>query len=162
MNLSLLNKVRKTGVKRKPVQYYLVREDVLTESMRKTLEAKALLESGKAEQINDAVAKVGLSRSAFYKYRDSVIAFHSLVKEKIITLFIFLQDRSGALSQVLQTVAELGCNVLTINQTIPLQGRANVTLSIETGTMVVGISELMHRLEEVDAVERVEVIGSGM
>lgn len=144
------------------VQYYLVREDVLTESMKKTLQAKALLESGKVEQVNDAVAQVDLSRSAFYKYRDSVFAFHSLVKEKIITLFIYLQDRSGALSEVLKTVADLGCNVLTINQTIPLQGRANVTLSIETGTMVVELSELMHRIEEVDAVDRVEVIGSGM
>lgn len=143
-------------------QFYLVREDVLTESMRKTIEAKALLESGKIEQINDAVATVGLSRSAYYKYRDSIIPFHSLVKEKIITLFIFLQDRSGALSQVLLTVAELGCNVLTINQTIPLQGKANVTLSVEIESMVVDINELIHRLETIDAVKRVELIGSGM
>lgn len=145
-----------------PIQYYLVREDVLTESMKKTLQAKSLLESGKVEQVNDAVAQVGLSRSAFYKYRDSVFAFHSLVKEKIITLSVFLVDRSGALSEVLKTVAELGCNVLTINQTIPLQGRANVTLSIETAAMVVELSELLSRLEAVEAVERVEVIGSGM
>lgn len=143
-------------------QFYLVREDVLTESMRKTIDAKALLESGKVEQINDAVAAVGLSRSAYYKYRDSIIPFHALVKEKIITLFIFLQDRSGALSQVLLTVAELGCNVLTINQTIPLQGKANVTLSVETESMVVGINELTERLEAIDAVKRVELIGSGM
>ncbi len=145
-----------------PIQYYLVREDVLTESMKKTLKAKSLLESGKVDQVNDAVEIVGISRSAFYKYRDSVFAFHSLIKEKIITLFIFLQDRSGALSEVLKILANLGCNVLTINQTIPLQGRANVTLSIETGTMVVELSELMHQIEAVDAVERVEVIGSGM
>lgn len=145
-----------------PIQYYLVREDVLTESMKKTLQAKSLLESGKVDQVNDAVEMVGISRSAFYKYRDSVFAFHSLVKEKIITLFIFLQDRSGALSEVLKILANLGCNVLTINQTIPLQGRANVTLSIETGTMVVELSELMHQIEAIDAVERVEVIGSGM
>lgn len=140
----------------------MVREDVLTESMKKTLEAKALLESGKVEQVNDAVARVGLSRSAFYKYRDSVFPFHSIIKEKIITLSVFLVDRSGALSEVLKTVAEIGCNVLTINQTIPLQGRANVTLSIETGAMAVELSELIARIEEVDAVERVEVIGSGM
>lgn len=145
-----------------PIQYYLIREDVLTESMKKTLEAKALLESGQVEQVNDAVSEVGLSRSAFYKYRDSVFAFHSLVKEKIITLSVFLVDRSGALSQVLKTVAELGCNVLTINQTIPLQGRANVTLSIETAAMVVELSELIAQIEAVAAVERVEVIGSGM
>lgn len=145
-----------------PIQYYLVREDVLTESMKKTLQAKALLESGQAAQVNDAVSQVGLSRSAFYKYRDSVFAFHSIVKEKIITLSVFLLDRSGALSEVLKTVADSGCNVLTINQTIPLQGRANVTLSIETAVMVIELSELISRIEAVAAVERVEVIGSGM
>ncbi|MFA8439668.1 ACT domain-containing protein [Pueribacillus sp. YX66] len=145
-----------------PIQYYLVREDVLTESMKKTLQAKALLESGQAAQVNDAVSQVGLSRSAFYKYRDSVFAFHSIVKEKIMTLSVFLLDRSGALSEVLKTVADSGCNVLTINQTIPLQGRANVTLSIETAVMVIELSELISRIEAVAAVERVEVIGSGM
>lgn len=145
-----------------PIQYYLVREDVLTESMKKTLQAKALLESGQAAQVNDAVSQVGLSRSAFYKYRDSVFAFHSIVKEKIITLSVFLLDRSGALSEVLKTVADSGCNVLTINQTIPLQGRANVTLSIETAVMVIELSELISRIEALAAVERVEVIGSGM
>ena len=145
-----------------PIQYYLVREDVLTESMKKTLQAKELLESGQAAQVNDAVSQVGLSRSAFYKYRDSVFAFHSIVKEKIITLSVFLLDRSGALSEVLKTVADSGCNVLTINQTIPLQGRANVTLSIETAVMVIELSELISRIEAVAAVERVEVIGSGM
>lgn len=145
-----------------PIQYYLVREDVLTESMKKTLQAKALLESGQAAQVNDAVSQVGLSRSAFYKYRDSVFAFHSIVKEKIMTLSVFLLDRSGALSEVLKTVADSGCNVLTINQTIPLQGRANVTLSIETAVMVIELSELISRIEALAAVERVEVIGSGM
>jgi chorismate mutase len=142
-------------------QYYLVREDVLSESMQKALEAKSLLERGKVDTINEAVKEVGLSRSAFYKYRDGIFPFHALVKEKIMTIFLNLEDRSGALSGVLQTVASLGCNVLTINQTIPLRGRANVTLSVETGAMHVEINELLKRLKELEAVERAEVIGSG-
>lgn len=149
-------------MKRDTHQFYLVREDVLTETMIRALEAKALLESGKCDQVSEAVAKVGISRSAYYKYRDSVIPFHSLMKEKIITLFIHLQDRSGTLSNVLRTVAGLGCNVLTINQTIPLQGRATVTLSIETGQMTVQIADLVQSLKRVEAVEYVEVIGTGV
>jgi chorismate mutase len=68
-------------------RYYLVREDVLTEAMQKTLDAKQLLQSGEVASIWDAVKKVDLSRSAFYKYRDAVFPFHSIVRERILTVF---------------------------------------------------------------------------
>src|SRR3954454_21290645 len=111
-------------------KFYLVREDVLPEAMKKTLDAKEMIERGRAESVWDAVQRVDLSRSAFYKYRDTVFPFHTVVKERIITLFFHLEDRSGTLSQLLTIVAAAGCNVLTIHQTIPIQGRANVTLSL--------------------------------
>ncbi|WP_312889022.1 ACT domain-containing protein [Desertibacillus haloalkaliphilus] len=142
-------------------QFYLVREDMLTEAMQKTLEAKALLERGKENTIAEAVHAVGLSRSAFYKYKDGIFPFHTMVKEKIITLSINLEDRSGALSELLSLVATEGSNVLTINQTIPLQGRANITLTIDTAPMKTTISDLVKSLEEMDAVEKVELVGSG-
>lgn len=142
-------------------QFYLVREDMLTEAMKKTLEAKALLESGKAKKINEAVQAVGLSRSAFYKYKDGIYPFKTMVNEKIVTLSINLVDRSGTLSQLLAIVASSGSNVLTINQTIPLKGRANVTLSIDTEPMTCSISELSKKLTDLDAVEKVEIVGSG-
>jgi chorismate mutase len=142
-------------------KFYLVREDMLTEAMQKTLEAKALLESGKKRKINEAVHEVGLSRSAFYKYKDGVFPFHTMTKEKIITLSINLEDRSGSLSAMLATVAEAEANVLTINQTIPLQGRANITLSIDTATMSLEIDELVEKIESMEAVEKVELVGSG-
>jgi len=129
--------------------------------MQKTLEAKQLLESGKVKKINEAVQRVGLSRSAFYKYKDAILPFHTVLKEKIVTLSINLADRSGTLSKLLAIVAETGANVLTINQTIPLQGRANITLSIDTSNMNVNISELVRKLEIMDAVEKVELVGSG-
>ena len=142
-------------------QYFLVRYDMLTEAMQKTLEVKQLLESGKIKKINEAVQTVGLSRSAFYKYKDAILPFHTVLKEKIVTLSINLEDRSGTLSQLLAIVAQTGSNVLTINQTIPLQGRANIALSIDTSLMDVEISELVRKLEEMDAVEKVELVGSG-
>ncbi|OIJ22495.1 ACT domain-containing protein [Anaerobacillus alkalidiazotrophicus] len=129
--------------------------------MQKTLEAKALIDSGKARNINEAVQAVDLSRSAYYKYKDGIFPFHKMVKEKIITLSIHLEDRSGTLSKLLSVVANAGSNVLTINQTIPLQGRATITLTIETAPMTVGIDHLVKQIQQLDAVEKVELIGSG-
>ncbi|KGX83246.1 ACT domain-containing protein [Pontibacillus marinus] len=142
-------------------QFYLVRSDVLPESMQKTLEAKALLERGKVESVHEAVQQVDLSRSAFYKYRDAVYPFQSMVKEKIITLFFHLEDRSGTLSELLKMVAQSGCNILTINQTIPLQGKANVTLSINTSSMTISIEQMLQNFNKLDFIDRVEIVSSG-
>ncbi|ADE71659.1 MULTISPECIES: ACT domain-containing protein [Priestia] len=142
-------------------QFYLVREDVLPEAMKKTLDAKLLIERGKAESVADAVQAVDLSRSAFYKYRDTVFPFQTVVKQRIISLFFHIEDRSGTLSHLLSTVASSGCNVLTIHQTIPLQGRANVTLSLDTASMNVELNEMLRRLKSLEFVDKVDVLGSG-
>jgi chorismate mutase len=142
-------------------KFYLVREDVLPEAMKKTSDAKEMIDRGKAESIWDAVQKVDLSRSAFYKYRDTVFPFSSIIKERLITLFFHLEDRSGTLSKLLGVVASAGCNVLTIHQTIPLQGRANVTLSLNVSDMGIGLDDLLSQLSELAFVEKVEVLGSG-
>lgn len=141
--------------------FYLVREDVLTEAMQKTLEAKALLQSGKATSIWDAVKEVDLSRSAFYKYRDAVFPFHSIVQERILTVFLQLEDREGTLARLLQLVAESECNVLTIHQTIPIQGRASVTLSLDVTAMTKDINEFLAEMKRLDFVEAADVISSG-
>ncbi|HHY72863.1 MAG TPA: ACT domain-containing protein [Bacillus bacterium] len=145
----------------KEQSYYLIREDFLPEAMKKTLEAKALIERGKSVSVADAVQMVGLSRSAFYKYRDGIFPFHAIVKERIITLFFHLEDRSGTLSEMLAMVADAGCNVLTINQNIPLQGKANVTLSLNTSGMKEDINVLIQRLKGLEFVKKVEILGSG-
>ena len=132
-------------------KFYLVREDVLPEAMKKTIEAKELLDRGKAESVWEAVQQVDLT----------VFPFHTVVKERLITLFFYLADRSGTLSNLLTTVASTGCNVLTIHQTIPLQGRANVTMSINIENMEVDIDELLTKLRGLEFVEKVEVLGSG-
>lgn len=142
-------------------QFYLVREDVLPEAMEKALEAKAMLERGKAKTVFEAVQAAGISRSAFYKYRDGVFPFHKVVKEKIITLFFYLEDHSGTLSKLLGEAADAGCNVLTIHQSIPLQGRANVSLSMDTSAMTISIDTLLKSFRDLPAIEKVEIIGSG-
>ncbi|MEH7106613.1 MULTISPECIES: ACT domain-containing protein [Bacillaceae] len=142
-------------------KFYLVREDVLPEAMKKTIEAKDMLERGKAESIGDAVQKVDLSRSAFYKYRDTVYPFSTISKESIVSLFFHLEDRSGTLSKLLSVVATSGCNVLTIHQTIPLQGRANVTLSLNTSGMIHEMDQLLNELRRLEFIEKVEVLGTG-
>ncbi|WP_421380157.1 ACT domain-containing protein [Bacillus salacetis] len=142
-------------------KFYLVREDVLPDAMRKTLQAKELIERGKADSVWEAVRSIDLSRSAFYKYRDTVFPFHTIVKERIITLFFHLEDRSGTLSYLLGEVARTGCNILTIHQTIPLQGRANVTLSLNIADITVDIEEMLNSLRKLEFVEKVEMLGSG-
>ncbi|WP_026689085.1 ACT domain-containing protein [Alteribacter aurantiacus] len=148
-------------MKRKTENFYLVREDMLSEAMLKTVEAKKLIESGKVANVSEAAEVLDMSRSAFYKYKDGIFPFHTMVKEKIVTLSIHLEDRSGALSKLLAIIAEEKGNVLTINQTIPLQGRANLTVSIETASMTSNINRLVYRIETLEYIERVEVIGSG-
>lgn len=145
----------------KYMKFYLVREDVLPEAMKKTLEVKEMMDRGKAESVRDAVDKVDLSRSAYYKYRDTVFPFSSIKKEQLMSLFFHLEDRSGTLSKLLSVVASSGCNVLTIHQTIPLQGRANVTLSLNTGNMEMEIDDLLHEFKKLEFVEKVEVLGTG-
>lgn len=142
-------------------RYYLVREDVLTDAMQKTLEAKQLLQNGAVTSIWDAVKQVDLSRSAFYKYRDAVFPFHSIVQERILTVFILLQDRKGTLAKLLETVSDAHCNILTIHQTIPIQGRANVTLSLDVTSMSIELDELIHTIKRLDFVESADVISSG-
>lgn len=142
-------------------RYYLVREDVLTDAMQKTLEAKRLLETGAVTSIWEAVKKVDLSRSAFYKYRDAVFPFHSIVQERILTIFIQLQDQKGTLAKLLEIITVAHCNVLTIHQTIPIQGRANVTLSLDVTSMEIGLEELINKINELESVEAAEVISSG-
>ncbi|MCG3089235.1 ACT domain-containing protein [Sporosarcina cyprini] len=142
-------------------QFYLVREDVLTESMQKMLEAKRLLASGEERTIQEATKRVGLSRSAYYKYRDTVFPFESIARERILTIFIQLEDRQGSLATILQIISDARCNVLTIHQTIPVQGRANITLSLDVTEMPLKMDEFMQRMKAPNFIDSVHLISSG-
>lgn len=141
--------------------FALVRVDMLPEAIQKTLEAKRLLETGVVEKVQDAVEQVGMSRSSFYKYRDSVFPFHSMVKERIVTISLILEHRAGVLSNVLGYLAQARANVLTIHQTIPIQGVANVSMSVDTTHMREEMNGIIDGLALLSGVRRAFVVGSG-
>lgn len=150
------------AVKNEHKTFYLVRGDFLPEAMRKTLEVKEQLERGKVKSIYDAVKQADLSRSAFYKYRDAVFPLQSMQHTQIITLFFHLVDQSGTLSQLLDIVAKAGGNILTIHQTIPIHGKANVTLSLDVEHLKIELDQLIIKLKEQKDIERVDILSSGM
>ncbi len=139
--------------------FYLVREEILPEAIKKTIKVKELLKRGEARTINDAVEKMELSRSAYYKYKDYVFPFYEASKEKIVTLALLLEHKPGVLSRVLNTIANDKGSVLTINQGIPLQGMANATISLETVDLVIDLEALLDKLRLIEGVKRLEVLG---
>jgi chorismate mutase len=141
--------------------FYLVREDILPEALLKTVEAKRMLISGEAKTVHDAVKQVELSRSAFYKYKDGILLPSEWRKEWMVTISMRLTDRAGMLSRVLALVATWGGNVLTINQTIPLQGYANVTLTIDLRNRQELLGELIGQLQAEDGISDVSLSGQG-
>lgn len=142
-----------------PGQFYLVRESILPEAIKKTIKVKELLKHHHSRTINQAVQELGLSRSAFYKYKDHVFPFYDVTQGKIVTLSIMIFDKPGALSKVLNTVAVSNGSILTINQGIPLQGMADVSISIETKGLQRPMDDLIQELEKLSGVSRVEIIG---
>lgn len=142
-------------------RYYLVREDILPEALVKTVQAKELLARGEVKTIHEAVEQVELSRSAFYKYKDGIYSLSKLERERIVTISMDLEHRSGILSRVLAMIAGLEGNVLTIHQTIPLQGIANVVISVETSQMSETLADLLDQLRSQDGVTRATLIGQG-
>lgn len=139
--------------------FYLVREEILPEAIKKTIKVKELLKRGEARTINEAVEKMELSRSAYYKYKDFVFPFYEASREKIVTLALLLEHKPGVLSRVLNTMANERGSVLTINQGIPLQGVANATISLETADLAIDLEALLDKLRLVDGVKRLEVLG---
>ena len=123
-------------------KYFIVEAEVMPEIVRKVAEAKRLLETGEETTVNGAVRAVGISRSAFYKYKDAVRPFNDMLHGRIVTFQLLLRDEPGILSGTLNIFAGTGVNILTLNQSIPLNGCAVVTMTAET-------SELQRPLEEV-------------
>ena len=124
-------------------KYYLVEAGVLPEVFTKVTEARELLETGEVRTVADAVERVGISRSAFYKYKDSVMPFRDMRQGSIVTFNALLRDKKGVLSSLLAIFADSGANILTINQSIPTNGTAFVTISAITETMAMGMDELI-------------------
>ena len=142
----------------KKVKYYLVESSMLPEIFIKVTEARALLETGECQTVAEAVARAGISRSAFYKYKDSIAPFTDMKHGQIITFQMLLRDKMGVLSTVLNIFSGSGANILTINQSIPINSTASVTISAETAGMEMGLEELKERLESADGVIKTEIL----
>jgi len=139
-------------------KFFLVEADMLPEIFIKVAKAKELLETGEALTVAEAASVVGISRSAFYKYKDSITPFQDLKRGRIITFHITLRDKMGVLSSVLAVFANTGANILTINQSIPINGTALVTISAETIGMLISSEELLNNIHDTGGVKKVEVI----
>ncbi|MDP4180630.1 MAG: ACT domain-containing protein [Bacillota bacterium] len=143
---------------KKDSTYLLVDVSVLPEVFSKVIEAKKILSKGNIKAVNDAVKEVGLSRSAYYKYKDCVFPFYETSRGKVMTLFFVVEDFSGILSSIINQIAIAKANILTINQNIPINGLADVTISIETAEMVTDIKDLMNQMAKIEGVRRQEIL----
>lgn len=137
---------------------YIVEAKVLPEIFIEVSRAKELLETGEASTVAEAVSRVGISRSAFYKYKDAIRPFRSMKRDQVITLSVIMRDKLGTLSSVLAIFAGINANILTINQSIPTDGVAIVTISFVPEDPSVTLDTLKSKLEALPEVIRLELL----
>ena len=145
--------------RKKETRYYLVSEDLLPEAIRAAARVKDLLSSGKAAGLTEAIAAAGISKSTYYKYKDGVFTFYDLGSGETVNLSLMLRNEAGVLSGVLGAVASSGGNVLTINQGLPAEGEAAVTISIGMGGAKLAVSQLVELLSGLQGVSAYRVDG---
>ena len=139
-------------------KYFVVKQKAIPEVLLKVVEAKRLLESEKVLTIQEAVDAVGISRSSFYKYKDDIFPFHDNSQGTTITLTFQMDDEPGILSEVLKIIAEYRANILTIHQSIPINGIASLTLSIQVLQTTGDISRMIEQLEGQPRVHHVKIL----
>lgn len=139
-------------------KYYVVKEKAVPEVLLKVLEAKRLIEK-KGLIVQEASERVGISRSSFYKYKDDIFPFHDTAKGKTITFILQMDDEPGLLSGVLKTIAKYHGNVLTIHQSIPLNGVATLTISVDIASEVGDAAGMMASIEKKDGVHYFKILG---
>ena len=139
-------------------RYYLVEESALPEVFLKVAETKRLLSTGEASTVNEATRMTDISRSAFYKYRDSVLPFQNMMTGRIITFQLLVHDEPGRLSEILAIFAAAQANIMTINSIVPTNGTAVITISASTMDLTISIEELMARLNATRGVVKAEIL----
>ena len=139
-------------------KYYVVTKKAVPEVLLKVVEAKRLLDSEKVLTVQEATDRVGISRSSFYKYKDDIFPFHENAKGRTINMVMQMDDEPGALSEVLGTVAEYNANILTIHQSIPINGLASLTMSIEVLPTTRDLSEMIEEMESQKEIHYVKIL----
>ena len=139
-------------------KYFVLKQKAVPEVLLKVVEAKRLIDSGKASSVQDATEAVGISRSSFYKYKDDIFPFHDNAKGRTITMVVQLDDEPGLLSVVLRTVADYHANILTIHQSIPVNGIASLTLSVEVLSDTGDISQMVETIEQQQGIHYLKIL----
>ena len=139
-------------------KYFVLKQKAVPEVLLKVVEAKRLLDSGKAVSVQEAAENVGFSRSSFYKYKDDIFPFHDNAKGKTITMVIQLDDEPGLLSVVLRIVADYHANILTIHQSIPVNGIASLTLSVDVLNETGDISQMVDTIEQQQGIHYLKIL----
>lgn len=138
--------------------YYVLKEKAVPDVLLRVVEAKRLLESGKAASVQEATERVDISRSSFYKYKEDIFPFHDNAKGRTITLVIQLEDEPGLLSAILRTIADSKANILTIHQSIPVNGIASLTLSMEILPETEDANQMMEQIERQEGVHYLKIL----
>ena len=139
-------------------RYFVVKQKAVPEVLLKVVEAKKMLETERALTVQEAADKVGISRSSFYKYKDDIFPFYDNTKGKTITLVVQMDDVQGLLSDLLHVVADYKANILTIHQSIPVNGVATLTLSVEVREDTGNVSSMLEELEELKEIHYVKIL----
>ena len=139
-------------------KFYIVEASALPEVFLKVAEAKRLLSTGEADTVNEATKMMGISRSAFYKYRDAVRPFENTQVGRVVTFQFLLQDRKGLLSSLLSILADCHSNIQTINSIAPSNGSAVVTIAAEITDLTVSLEELLHQAGSLAGIIKAEVL----
>lgn len=142
--------------------YYIIREDVLPEAVKKTLAMKKALEENSKLSILEASKRFDLSRSAFYKYKDTIFPIQDVKRQSILSLSIDVDDIPGILGKILAVVNEEKCSVLTIHQTVPINAKATIIISLELSSGDINIEKLNKRIKDLEFVNSIKVIGLSM
>ena len=157
-HMCVCDKNKGEDIMAEPTKYYVVTKKAVPEVLLKVVEAKRLLESGKVPTIQDAVDCVGISRSSFYKYKDDIFPFHDNTQGKTITLSMQIDDEPGVLSDVLKIIAQFGANILTIHQSIPINGIASLSISVQVLQNTRDISSMLAEMEKENGVQGVKIL----
>ena len=139
-------------------EYFVVKQKAVPEVLQKVVEAKRLLESEKAVTVQEAADQVGISRSSFYKYKDDIFPFRDNEKGKTITFVIQMNDEPGLLSDVLHVVADYNANSLTIHQSVPINGVASLTLSVDILPTTGEVSRMIEEIEKKEGVMYLKIM----
>jgi len=139
-------------------EFFLVKAEVLPEVFVKVMDVKRLLSAGKADSVNEAVQRVGISRSAYYKYKDSLFPFYETSRGRIVTVLFAIEDFPGILSGIINCLADAKANILTINQNIPINGLADVSVAIETDRMTSSLEAMMDRIGDIPGVRKQQIM----